>query len=363
MLTSKCFISVVVFKCYTPLPCRAPKVSCVHFVKFGEHILCILSLPAGSRKASRSIASLTCLVLRKCLPQVPLPLTSLKNPNPFSLPLVKISREAENLVSPSSSTKTTTSDLSAQMCSDREERPGGSDEEDEEDESISPESASASFPASDHMKNNSASKRNSLSDCSDSDCVTQAQTHRHVPVENSTQVPDGSSHDVDNLERDRNFSLDTENLDTNIDIDMETYKKYFPELEESQESLSLYYPTSLKPPNPPHLSTSNPESDKGLDARTEVSKFPVIVVPTAVQISCDSITESSSESREGEVKSESSAALFKTAAYFVEEPAPQILGHTSPMKPELLYSKTPSVDRLVCMCDIAWSRLYTLSSL
>ena len=240
---------------------------------------------------------------------MPLPVISLKNPISFTLPRVKESRESENLLSPSSSARTTTSDLSAQLaCTDKEERPGGSDDEEGEEGSVS------SYLISGPSKKNSVNKKSSSD--SDTDAVPSSRT---CHPENS---PDGSSHDMSNLERDRRLASYAENLDVKVDVDIETFKKYFPELEVPQESVSKYYPT--KP---------TAETDK------EVTKYPVVVVPTAVHVN----------EEDGEKSEYSVAALFKTAAYFTEESAPQILEHASPMKPELMYSKAPSVDRLVDM--------------
>lgn len=248
---------------------------------------------------------------------MPLPVASLKNPIHFTLPLVKESQESENLLSPSSSAKTTTSDLSAHLlCTDKEEQPEGSDEEEG--------SVSSAVITPAPAKNNSTSKK-SNSDCSD---TTDGTPSTHPPVEHS---PDSSSHDISNLEKDRKLSSCAENLDIKIDIDIEAFQKLFPELEESQDSVCKYYSTT-KP---------TAETDKGpnpgKEGSEEVPKYPVVVVPTAVQVNeeeCD--------------KSEYTVAtLFKTAAYFAEEATPQLLGHTLPMKPEPMYSKGPSVDRLV----------------
>lgn len=305
-----------------------------------------LSVFKGSRKASRSIASLTCLVLRKCLPQVALPLASLKNPNPFVLPIVQISRETANLVSPSSSTKTTTSDLSTQLsCSEREEQHRDSDDEEEEDEdaSTSPEPAPSYLHPSPKVKNAQKGKRHSLQhglELSDFEVSTRRRATLPQLSHLRNRVPDSSSTDVDCDGLSSQVSSFSENVEVKVDINVELYKKYFPELEESQESLSVYYSSVVKPPKPSNLCNQEPEITP-LDLEKESKKsITVVVVPTPMKFG-DSVTDSS------EMEPDTPVALFKTAANFVEEPAPQVLGHAPPTKPELMYNKSLSVDRLV----------------
>ena len=297
----------------------------------------------GGRKASRSIASLTCLVLRKCLPQLPLPLPSLKNPIPFSLPLVQGSRETENLISPSSSTKsTTTSELSVLfMCSEKEEQEKGSGEDEEEEEEEEEEdvqtSAESTFEPSPPTNNVSARGESLQKGGLPEPKLMETPSLTHPPIPKS---PPREAMNADNENYyPSNVSSYADCTEVKININLDLYRKYFPELEDSEESLSTDY---LFPPS--KLASSQEPKATGADSGKDGGKFPVVVVPTAVQMS-ESLMESLNESKEGETKVESSVALFKTSAYFVEEPEPQILGHMPPMKSELMYTKTPSVDR------------------
>lgn len=109
-------------------------------------------------------------------------------------------------------------------------------------------------------------------------------------------------------------------------FNLDDFTKYFPELELSQDS----------PCSSPFC-----DPDKG---PIEKPRPPVVVVPTAV------LTTSS----ETNTESGRSNFLIKSAVHFVEEPFPQVLGHIPPTKPEPVYHKSLSVDRLVwihvCAC-------------
>lgn len=242
-------------------------------------------------------------MLRKALSLVPLPLTSLENPTPFSLPIVHISKVTENLVSGSSSAKSTTSDISASLVACDK---AGKEEENEEESS----------PAI-------TSNRNNL--------VAVGSSNSEADFSSNSEHEYNSEHEVANKNHDRlhmpesiQECSDTDYLSSRIstsaEFNLDEFNKYFPELEVSQDNLT--FPCS-------------PSSGPG---KGPTEKPPVVVVPTAALTTLTSETKLNTEK-----------FSFKTAVHFVEEPAPQIMGHIPPTKPEPVYHKSLSVDRLVWM--------------
>ena len=235
-------------------------------------------------------------------------------------------------MSPSSSAKTTTSDLSVVLTySEREElQHQNSDEEGEEDTSRLSDSVLVPIPSSSPK----ASKRNNLPEAGDSNLLLSNANHLiNIELVGSRLQGHGQEAAADN--DGEHSSLECGEPPATISIKyLEPYEKYFPELKMSDETLSLDYKSLSKTLK----TTSNVQ-----EAAFSLGKLAV-VVPSVE----DSIAESLSELKEdltGDMKTESSMALFRTASYFVEEPAPQVLGHTPPTKPELMYQKTASVDR------------------
>lgn len=160
-------------------------------------------------------------------------------------------------------------------------------------------------------------------------------------------VPDETSCDAaaefNSEERHRKVTPSAAVIKSGIGINLAVFQKYFPELERSQDSsVSLSSELQACKSLSTDQSICNPwEDDSSLDLRSKLSKSPVVVVPTAVQAS-----ESNTEDLNEIAMAISRDMPFLTASRFVEEPAPQVLGHTPPEKPEVMYTKTPSVDRL-----------------
>lgn len=282
-------------------------------------------------------------MLRRCIPSQPIPLSSLENPIQFSLPVDQICRQTED--SASSSTKSSTvSDFSIQVTahSDKGKQHNGNAEKEEGEMEGERVSTSVYNTSSSGLPDNNLAHYRCSRD-------PDIAVNNDNDLEKGTLGLDGPSHDVEDLDTDdislRPSLLEQDvNADSDIDIDLELFRKFFPELDDFEEDLTSFHLSSLLPTSESFPSVCNPWIEP--DSETNVAKPPVVVVPTAVQAS-ESNTDVLNKSREGEMKSASSMTLFKTAANFVEEPAPQILGHVPPEKPELAQLKGLSVDRLV----------------
>lgn len=302
----------------------------------------------GARKTSRSISQMTCMVLRKCLPTLPLPLSTLKNPIHFSLPVQQTVTDNTN-GSASSSTKTTVSDLSIHMTSTNEK--GETEEVDGMSSLQSPVIPSMRLA---YLRQGTHSD----SDFSDGDC----RAGNKCPLVNSEKekglcTPDNTYNIAE---------LNTEDLSNKLSsltskVDLELFSKFFPEMNDSNERLMYFHFLPLMPTSNSLTTSSsvpsayNPWVDS--DSETRVMKPPVIVptaVPTAVPTNTDILSGSIEEPGSNGV-----GGLFKTASNFVEEPAPQVLGHVPSERHELVYSKGISVDRSVCELH---SQLYTIAT-
>lgn len=242
---------------------------------------------------------------------MPLPLSSLENPTRFQLPLDQVATLLTD-TSASSSTKTTTSDLSAQVAPEEHEGTEGS-------------------PSLD-ISSTAVYQSDSDSCSSDKNCNNDNSTGQtRGPACYMAQV------DIEDLSKGMSSLM-------NSKVDLEHFRKYFPELSESEEKLTTsvhFLPLASASSS---SQACNPwQEEKESDSETKVT----VVVPTAVPSS--------------EVSSKpplEAVHLFKAATKFVEKPAPQLLGHLCPDKLEAMYSKGVSVDRSVTI--IMYAQLYNI---
>lgn len=285
----------------------------------------------GARKASRSISSLTCAVLRKCLPSLPLPLSTLKSPIHFPLPVDQVATDNAS-ASASSSTKTTVSDLLTHINEKGEEH---NVEEGDEDTPTLKSPVFASLRLAGYLKQAIPSD----SDISDGDARASNRFAVCAPVEKSVHTPEQHSYNTAELNSDDLLNKLSSFTDCIAKIDLDSFTKFFPELNDSNERLSSFHFLPLMPTSISQPSTCNPWLDDS-DLEAKVTKPPVIV-PTAIPTS-EKNTDILSGSKE---EKEEEKSNMKTAAKFTEEPAPQVLGHVPSEKPELVYSKGISVDR------------------
>ena len=132
-----------------------------------------------------------------------------------------------------------------------------------------------------------------------------------------------------------------------VNVDVDLFSKYFPEVFQTsseQEEPCPQTPSDTTPvPKDEALSSNLPMESAPIVAKAP----PVVIIPTGLQTTSSSNTETLSQSKTSEVAKSESKVSLNTASNFVEEPAPQILGHISLEKPEPLYAKALSVDRYV----------------
>ncbi len=269
---------------------------------------------------------------------MPLPLSSLDNPYSFPLPYVK---ESEDIVSGSSSKTTTTSDLSTPVTS--------SDKVEEAAENVIEETPSTSVKetASPPSLLKNKLRHHSDSDLSDS-CSNEPQDNSECsqngqPQKSSLnmrmQLRGRSSHDSNELvESDScESSRFTRSFKVKQNIDLALFSKYFPEIaqesKDQEDSLPLNCSSEV-------LSNSSAE----LGPKPTPSA-PVVVIPTGLQTTNSNVDNLDQSKASESAKTDSKESLVNSTTTFVEEPAPQVLGHISPEKQEPVYVKTLSVDR------------------
>ena len=307
---------------------------------------------SGARKSSRSIASLSCLVLRRCIPSLPLPLDTLENPISFPLPFVKDSSREDDAISRSSS-KTTTSEFSTPVTS--------SDKVEETVENGAEEGSSTSMkrtnlPSSLHnSRQHSDSELSGSCSCEPQDSC-QCSQNGHPSCKslfNSTRTQGRSSRDHDDCCDSFEPSHFTRSTKPKISIDLALLSVYFPEItQETKERDNSSPITFTAPPASQQESLHRNHSSKSLSdppaesaPKTPTTSPPVVVIPTGLQAT-DSSAETSNQSKTSQVaRRESSETILNAVANFVEAPAPQVLGHSSPERSEPLYTKALSVDR------------------
>jgi hypothetical protein len=325
-------------------------VVCVHF-------------STDTAKETKSLATLTCTVLRRALPKVPLPITTPCNPFCYPLPTsssgssVEIVRDPDTLPPPSSPLH---SSLSAPELTSSTTQPDCHTMELKE---------TATFPdnrATNTLLPNAtlvSSEQQSTPAQEASVMQSQAQTteeHPHSTATGNTRDPTTQS-DSDSQTTQPSCGTHSEPAITLEELAL--YDKFFPELAKvlgREEAMR-------KTLSSPQLQTCGGLPRDGLSTGQEgyrqnpslcVSKTatPLVVIPTAQplsQCSDDATTNmaeliggasslSSLSNDRGRVCSE---VTVESVVPFVESAAPQLLGHHSKPDPEPLYNKVPSVNR------------------
>lgn len=259
-----------------------------------------------------------------------LPLSPLKNPVHFSLPVDIHHHPA--CASASSSTKTTTSDLSSQLAISNEK---GEEPKPAESEDV----PSPVFPLT-RMAEYLRHSVHSDSDISDSDArISNRSSHSAGanPNAQSQDQPHASQPVETNIEDvAKELALFVEKA---VKHDLDMFSKFFPEVSFSPERMGSFHFL----PHIPSDSLPSAANPWGEDSDSEKVTKPPVVVPTAIPTSERNADISKNEmDLRGNIIG---GGLFKAAADFVEEPAPQVLGHEPSDKHEVFYSKGVSVDR------------------
>lgn len=277
------------------------------------------------RSDIRAIASLTCMVLRRGLPPVPLPLSTLDNPISFPLPEVtgqnQSQRKEVRSVSESSSAQTTSSDLSSQRK-----------------EGVLVKGVPVSMASTSLVPFLSFRVREDLGRNRDSDSDSNTNANNHCSdagdLHASIHILGTSCSSVRAVPNGR--ALASGEVDSKARTDLEQFANYFPELDETKNCWFLSRFSNSSHSNPSKWDELEGVSSYDSDSIQEVA------IPTAAECSGSS-TEYLSDSS---IVISSKKAIAKSILQFVEEPLPQVLGpHQPPPHDEPVYSKLNSVDR------------------
>lgn len=300
-------------------------IHCIHV-----YILCIYTcIFPDSAKGMKSLATLTCTVLRRALPKVPLPISS--KLNPIKYPLIQ-----HTLTTSEPSTQQTSNDTCTHALHSSHSAPeltGLNTLRQDEHHTTQPR-VHDPCPAS--------SLTDSTASHSTEDPGSGSQGHP------SSTPPDISQADCDDQTW---FSAG----------DLALYNKFFPELNGYEgitrtQSLPLL-PTEYVNELSEHLFSNRrvedrERIDKEADSVSQRGQFlSPVVIPTAPSLAEPSEVTLNTELIEGVAPSTveydlCTPATLESVCPFVEVPAPQRHGHTSRSDPECLYKKTPSVERL-----------------
>ena len=288
-------------------------------------------------------------MLRKCLPLVPFPLDTQKNPISFPLPEKEEIKEPSSL-SESSSAKTTTTDLSSLQLASSD-----LGEVHEEERNIGDMFISAGRTLLDlstavqsdvpcihqTLDTNSQEEQEFSGDDQDPPCVSSSDSGDRslsnvLALGCDCVTGQQSDYSLVNVPIPAEPVEEEFNANIKIDMDLEKFMRFFPEFEEakkpSKASAFLRHPTAVL----------NKWTKIQSDTRSESGVRPVVLVPTC---NSESLTETANDLQ---IKKEQ---FLKTATPFVEEPSPQVLGHLSSVDSEPYYTKMASTERLVLyMC-------------
>lgn len=302
----------------------------------------------GVKTDTRAIVSLTCMVLRKGLPPVPLPLFTVDNIISFPLPVKFRQNQAQSKevssLSESSSTKTTSSDLLSQIGPKESTCEGQAEvEEGLCISGVSTSMASTSLVPFLATRVEEDTSKDLLVRDSDSDSNNNASNHGSDAGDLRASIHIlGTSCSSSRAESDgRSLVASSVNgeVDDKVRTNLEQFVNYFPEVSERK---NYWFPSQSLP----HSCNCDPNqwTDlKGISSHDQDSK--VVVVPTATECGGGS-TEDLSNSKDLPIAISVKKNTVKSAMQFVEEPLPQVLGpHQLPPHPEPVYSKPNSVDR------------------
>ena len=362
----------------------------------------------------RSLATLACTVLRKCLPKTLLPLSSKENPVKFHLPSqTLLGSEDDDSPKPEDTCQIHVC-RSAPQLSQIPHVAAGHDslKRAREHQDTAREHQSIVRKAEKHKKKSSSSSSSSgVSSSSleplDLSAFPELQPFIKAPLLDSALVEESGEtvHTVTEEEEKPAGPSDSDNLPTDArffeitylpeNINLSQFNDFFPELHVQQaadiaggESRNKMCKTQSVPVlsltsketvtstrrdvySPP--STTGDDGGKYLTVDGHAAKTPVndprsspIVVPTAILPSSELTADSTSDDEGISFKTQTVGApatdvpqFDSTPPYAVgtpatdigglpktlEQPHPQLLGHTPPSAPEPYYRKTPAVER------------------
>ena len=296
----------------------------------------------GGRSDIHAIASLTCMVLRKGLPPIRLPLSILDNPISFSLPerSKQNPRQKKEIRSLSDSSSTQTTELSSQLGPKESMWEVQVDVKEgvHHDTGVSMSMASTSLVPFLAFRDQEDPGRSLLVRDFDSDnnnnasnhCSDAGDLHASIHVFGTSC---SSSRGASNVET----TLPSDDVDNRLRTDLEQFADYFPELDETKRCCFRS-----------HISDSSSNPTKWAELKQVSSNvcdsdsIEVVAVPTATECS----GSSAEDPRDSPIAISLKKSTTKSAIKFVEEPLPQVLHtHQPPSHFEPVYLKLNSVNR------------------
>lgn len=289
---------------------------------------------ADAAKGAKSLSTLTCMVLRRALPKVPLPIPSTFNPFYYHLPTSSSGSSVElgnpvTLQPPSNPLHASHSAPELVSLTTHQDSYGHK---------------TAAFPEHDATQTISEQSQ-------PEDQATEEQSH-------STTTDDPISvllhSDPDSK---TTPSAETESDPAMTPEELALYNKFFPELKQVETISKTLSSPQLQALERNSLPESLNADEQRVQDRISSScvAVPLVIIPTAQPLS-----QSSDEGKDtAELIGGSSSFSFssderdgvcsevkvKSVVPFVEIPTPQVLGHLPQPDPELLYKKVPSVTR------------------
>ena len=296
---------------------------------------CFAGLNCG--KGLKSLCTITCMVLRKALPKVPLPISSKHNPIHFNFPSPAV---INNIQCQFSSPQATEGRLHVSHSAPQLTGLLHTKEEETHSGYFSCMTKQVSSQLYSHLP--------STEDQSD----LQAK-------ENSTN-PSAPIHDESSSSSEATLGSN----DVATDMNLSLFDKFFPELKAKKKADYIPNLTTIAPlvSEQTHESEVQHEAtlrsvlkckegqltnaDRLSESTSDFLLRP-IVIPTALSenrsISHTYVSAASEHS--SNLPRLSQPGGVRSALQFSEIPAPQVLGHLNPNKPEPMYKKTPTIER------------------
>ena len=300
--------------------------------------VCLHNHIPESGKGMRSLATLKCMVLRRALPKIPLPISTKQNPIHYSLPetnvesAVTLTSDPHNPLNASLSAPQLTSSMTLSHT---------------DSHSILPTEPSLINVA-----------------CVQSP-LTDDNTSSHQPTTVEDSPPGSGSQEQSSSATPDELCSNQTHTETDLTCSPEQlthYDKFFPELEDQGTRI-------MKVHSSPQLSTERMcgdcvqcslgevEGKERHQKETDSSHHtctspPSLVIPTALTEPADNrsemeLTKGASSHSVSSDDDPCTLAVVKCVMPFVETPAPHVYGHISRREPEPLYEKKPSVERSV----------------